>query len=77
MAQALAIRSGPQPVVVGLPENPYPGIDGTTIWNASDAFPPCAVGLVSGSMIFNCSVIEPGHPCVTMSGNAFFCFERM
>ena len=27
-------------------------------------FPPCAVGLVSGSMIFSCSMIEPGHPCV-------------
>ena len=24
--------------------------------------PPCAVGLVSGSMIFSCSMIEPGHP---------------
>ena len=22
-------------------------------------------------MIFNCSMIEPGHPCVTMSGRAF------
>ena len=52
------------------------GIDGITTWNASDAFPPCAVGLVSGSMIFSCSMIEPGHPCVTMSGNAFVCFER-
>ena len=38
--------------------------------------PPCAVGLVSGSMIFSCSMIEPGHPCVTMSGSAFLCFER-
>ena len=27
-------------------------------------------GLVSGSMIFSCSMIEPGHPCVTISGNA-------
>ena len=44
--------------------------------SASDAFPPCPLGLVSGSMIFNCSVIEPGHPCVTMSGNAFSCLER-
>jgi hypothetical protein len=32
--------------------------------------------LVSGSMIFSCSMIEPGHPCVTMSGNALSCFER-
>ena len=36
----------------------------------------CAVGLISGSMIFSCSITEPGHPCVTMSGNAFSCFER-
>ena len=27
-------------------------------------------------MIFICSMIDPGHPCVTMSGNAFSCFER-
>jgi hypothetical protein len=26
-------------------------------------------------MIFICSVIEPGHPCVTISGNAFSCFR--
>jgi hypothetical protein len=35
----------------------------------------CAVGLVSGSIIFSCSMTEPGHPCVTMSGNAFSCFR--
>ena len=68
--------SGPQPGSVGLPENPYPGIDGITRWKASDALAPCAVGLVSGSMIFSCSMIEPGHPWVTMSGNASSCFER-
>ena len=38
--------------------------------------PPWAVGLVSGSMIFICSMIEPGHPWVTISGNALSCFER-
>jgi hypothetical protein len=27
-------------------------------------------------MIFSCSMIEPGQPCVTMSGNALACFER-
>ena len=27
-------------------------------------------------MIFSCSTIEPGQPCVTMSGSAFSCFER-
>ena len=68
------MRSGPHPLLVGFPENPYPGIDGITTWKASDAFPPYAVGLVSGSMIFQ--LLEPGHPCVTMSGNAFACFER-
>jgi hypothetical protein len=28
------------------------------------------VGWVSGSMIFSCSMIEPGQPCVTISGSA-------
>ncbi len=27
-------------------------------------------------MTFNCSMIEPGHPCVMITGNAFFSFER-
>ena len=27
-------------------------------------------------MIFSCSMIEPGHPCVMMIGSAFGCFER-
>ena len=27
-------------------------------------------------MIFSCSIVEPGHPCVTMSGNASSCSER-
>jgi hypothetical protein len=36
----------------------------------------CAVGLVSGSMIFSCSRIEPGHPWVTISGSASSCWER-
>jgi hypothetical protein len=70
------MRSGPQPGAVGLPENPYPGIDGITTWNASEAFPPCAVGSVSGSTIFSCSTTEPGQPCVTISGSASSCFER-
>ena len=35
-----------------------------------------AVGLVSGSMILSCSMTEPGHPCVTISGKAFSCLER-
>ena len=65
------IPAGP----VGLPENPWPGNDGITTSNASDALPPCAVGLVSGSMIFICSMIEPGQPCVTMIGSAFALFR--
>src|SRR5688572_20405399 len=35
--QARAIRSGPQPVVVGLLEKPYPGIEGITTSKASAA----------------------------------------
>ena len=27
-------------------------------------------------MIFSCSMIEPGQPCVTIIGNASSCFER-
>ena len=38
------MRTGSQPVALGLPENPYPGIDGITTWKASDALAP--VGLV-------------------------------
>ena len=70
------MRIGSQPVSRGLPENPWPGSDGITRWKASAASAPCAVGLVSGSMIFSCSTVEPGHPCVTISGNASSCSER-
>ena len=70
------MRMGSQPVSVGLPENPWPGNDGITRWKASDALAPCSVGSVSGSMIFSCSIVEPGHPWVTMSGNASSCSER-
>jgi len=31
-------------------------------------------GLVSGSMIFICSMTEPGHPCVTIIGKRIFVF---
>jgi len=74
--QARAIRMGSQPTLVGAPEKPWPGNDGITTSKASEALPPCAVGLVNGSMIFACSMIEPGHPCVTMTGNALGVFER-
>ena len=70
------MRSGPQPVLLGLPEYPWPGIDGITTSKASAALPPWAVGLVSGSMICSSSMTEPGHPWVTMSGSAFSWDER-
>src|SRR5206468_10199963 len=73
--QALAMRGGSQPPVVGLPENPWPGSDGITTSKASAALPPYAVGLVSGSTIFSCSMIDPGQPWVTMTGSAFSCFD--
>jgi hypothetical protein len=47
-----------------------------TTSKASEAFPPCSVGLVSGSMIFSCSMTEPGQPCVTISGSASWCGDR-
>ncbi len=37
---------------------------------------PCAVGLVSGPIILSCSIIKRGHPCVTISRNAYSCLER-
>ena len=60
----------------GLPEYPYPGMDGMITSKASDALAPCAVGLVSGSMICSSSMTEPGHPWVMMTGSAFWCCDR-
>ncbi len=74
--QARAMRGGSQPVVAGLAENPWPGSEGITRWNASASLPPCDVGSVSGPMIFSCSMTEPGQPCVTISGSASSCRER-
>ncbi|PWK87324.1 hypothetical protein C8D88_104485 [Lentzea atacamensis] len=51
-------------------------MDGITRWQASSALPPCAVGSVSGPMIFSCSMTEPGQPCETSSGSALSCLER-
>ena len=62
------MRTGSHPVLDGLAEKPWPGSEGITRWNASALLAPCAVGLVSGSMIFSCSMIEPGQPWVTISG---------
>ena len=56
-----------QPVVVGLSENPNPGSDGATTWNAgSDA----SSGSTSASRTSRNSTTEPGHPWVTISGCA-------
>ena len=49
---------------------------GITTWKASDALPPCAVGSVSRSTIFICSMNEPGQPWETTSGSASSCLER-
>src|SRR3954463_12074858 len=69
-AQACAMRSGSQPVLVGLPENPYPGNDGITTLKASSAAPPNAVGSVSGPMTLRSSITEPGQPWVMIIGSA-------
>ena len=45
-------------------------------WNASSAWPPCAVGSVSGPTVSSSSITEPGQPCVMISGNASSCDER-
>jgi hypothetical protein len=51
--------AGSQPVVVGCLK-PVAGHRRITRWKASDALPPSAVGSVSGSMIFSCSMGEAG-----------------
>src|SRR5258707_14572642 len=75
IAHALAIRGRPHPRAVGLSENPYPGSDGATTWEASSGPPPWAVGSVSGAMTLRDSTTEPGHPCVRMVGSALRCFD--
>ena len=51
-----------QPGQIACPENPWLGSDGITTSKASEALPPCATGLVSGSMIFICSITELWPP---------------
>ncbi len=70
------MRSTPHPGSVGLPENPYPGSDGHTMWKASSARPPWAVGSVSGSTTRWSSATEPGQPWVITSGRASSWGER-
>ena len=64
------MRGTVHPVSVGLPENPNPGSDGTTTSNESAASPPNETGSVSGPISFRNSTIEPGQPCVSISGIA-------
>ncbi len=52
------------------PENPNPGIDGITRWNASRGSAWWDAGSVSGPMMSRNSATEPGQPCVRMSGSA-------
>ncbi len=47
-----------------------------TRWKASSAWPPCAVGSVSGPTAPSSSTTEPGQPCVMISGRAFSCCDR-
>src|SRR5215472_5166766 len=64
------MRDTVHPVCVGFAENPNPGSDGTTTSNESAASAPNEAGSVSGPISFRNSTIEPGHPCVSISGIA-------
>ena len=64
------MRDTVHPVSVGFRENPNPGSDGMTTSNESAASPPNDTGSVSGPISFRNSTIEPGHPCVRISGIA-------
>jgi hypothetical protein len=64
------MRDTVHPVSVGFWEKPSPGSDGTTTSNESAASPPNETGSVSGPISFRNSTIEPGHPCVSISGIA-------
>ena len=75
-AKAAAILTGPHPGAVVGPENPYPGIDGATTWNASAGSPPCAAGSDSGPMTLTNSKIDPGQPWTSRSGMAAGFGER-
>ena len=63
-------QAGVHTVCAGFCENPNPGSDGTTTWNESAASPPNETGSVSGPISLPNSTIEPGHPCVSISGIA-------
>lgn len=50
---------------------------GSTTWKASAGSPPWAAGSVNGPTMSRNSTIDPGHPCVTISGVASGSGERM
>ena len=50
-------------------ENPYPGSEATTTWNASSARPPFAAGSASNCARLRCSVNELGQPWVSTIGS--------
>ena len=54
-----------------LPENPYPGKDGTITSKASSSFPPNFSGCASWSIICKNSTIDPGHPWFNNNGFGF------
>ena len=66
---ARAIRGTSQPVSDTGPENPKPGSDGITTWNASAATRRRG-GSVSGPTRSTNSATDPGQPCVSRSGTA-------
>ena len=70
------MRLESHPASAGCDEKPKPGIDGITRSNASSAAPPCAVGSDSGPITSSISMIDPGQPCVMISGRALSCSER-
>src|SRR6476661_10589563 len=52
----------PAPGAVTGVENPYPGNEGITTWNAVAGSSPCALGSVSGPIVFLNSNGELGQP---------------
>ena len=68
VAQALAMRTGSSRARSACPKSHSPAETESRGGTRRTRLPPWAVGLVSGSMIFICSMIEPGQPCVTIIG---------
>ncbi len=64
-----AMLTGPIGFPLGFDEKPKPGREGITTSNASAADPPWLAGSVSGPMAARTATMEPGHPCVRISGN--------